>query len=606
MLLIFSFSGFELQYADKEALDCFKLTTDSVFCLFDIHPDLRSESFASELEGLLKHQQDKIERVLRFSHHDTGSATGRFRFSKISLGGHDFIEAVCEECSRQQKTSGSSNDMLYNAQKSLLASEKTMATIIDLAVDGVVIINDHGIIQGFNLAAEKIFGFSSVEAIGQNVSMLAPEPHRTKHDAYIKRFLSTRIPHIVGIGREVDAQRKNGDFFPIDLAVGEVRLESGSLFTGFIRDLSESRKLISERNSFFQMSLDMFCILDFAGVFKRVNPQWDDVMGYAPEDLQGQQLKDILHPDDLSANGNILDDILGGRNVLGRLLRLRQSDGGWRWILWNSTVDRANKAIYGVIRDITEQKRMLEELQHAKEEAERSSQAKGVFIAKMSHEFRTPLNSIIGFSRHLQKNLESKFSDRETLYLDRISRNGEALLKLINSILDFSRSENRHAEAEFNNVSLQELLAEVIDLMQVLIEEKHISLELVLPEDCLPVRTDAIKLRQIIQNIIDNAVKFSSDGPVRVELIADALQRAQRIDVVDTGPGIEADKLDLIFEAFQQADNRVARKYGGAGLGLAIARSFGGLIGVKIEVCSIPGKGSVFSIILPPQEESEK
>ncbi|MDD3146389.1 MAG: PAS domain S-box protein [Candidatus Riflebacteria bacterium] len=605
MLFIFSLSDFQLQYADKEALERFKLSSESAFTLFDIHPDLQLESFRSELDALISRQQESIERVLRFSHPEAGKVTGRFRFSFITLGGHDFVEAVCEACSLKGQMHASDEDLLFSAQKSLLASEKTMATIIDLAVDGVVIINAHGIIQGFNRAAEKMFGFSNAEAIGQNVSMLAPEPHRSKHDSYIQRFLKTRIPHIVGIGREVDAQRKNGELFPIDLAVGEVRLESGSLFTGFIRDLSESRKLISERNSFFQMSLDMFCILDFQGTFKRVNPQWQDVMGYAPEDLQGQYLKDIIHPDDLSGNGHILEDILGGRNVLGRVLRLRQSDGSWRWMLWNSTVDRANRAIYGVSRDITEQKRILEELQNAKDEAERSSQAKGVFIAKMSHEFRTPLNSIIGFSRHLQKNIESRFSEREMLYLDRISRNGETLLKLINSILDFSRSENHHVETELTEVNLQDLLAEIIDLMQVLIEEKHIGLELVMPEVCVPFRTDAIKLRQIIQNIVDNAVKFTSDGQIKVELITDSIGIARRIDVTDTGPGIEADKLDLIFEAFQQADNRVARKYGGAGLGLAIARSFAELIGASIEVCSITGKGSCFSIVLPDQEASE-
>ncbi len=592
-----------MQYADREALDRFKIGSESEFRLFDIHPDLKVESFRCELQELLQGKIESIERVLRFTHIETDSVTGRFKFSHISLGGHDFIEAICIACSLKQKLPENS-DLLYHAQQSLLISEKTMATIIDLAVDGVVIINDRGIIQGFNRAAEKMFGFSSTEAIGQNVSILAPEPHRSKHDSYIQRFLTTRIPHIVGIGREIDAQRKNGDLFPIDLAVGEVRLANGSLFTGFIRDLSESRKLISEHNSFFQMSLDLFCILDFSGVFRRVNAQWFDGMGYETGELHGQHISNIIHPEDLLCDGNKFSEVIAGRSVFGRVMRLRHKNGSWRWMLWNSTVDRANKATYGVIRDITEAKRMLEELQQAKADAERSSQAKGVFIANMSHEFRTPLNSIIGFSRHMQKNLESRFSPREMLYLERVCRNGEMLLKMVNSVLDFSRSENHQLEVELSKVILPELIAEVIDLMHVMIEEKQVAVDLVLPEHCQPIVSDIVKLRQILQNLIDNAIKFSEGRPVKVELHVDAEAMPVRIDIIDSGPGIEEDKLKVIFEAFQQVDTRVARKYGGAGLGLSIARAFAGLIGAKIAVKSSPGQGSCFSIVFPDLKEN--
>lgn len=604
MLFIFSVQDFEMQYADKEAIAHFRLGEGTSFKLFDIHPDLQIPGFVNEISELSRGRLDRIERILSFDARDHQMFSGRLIFSLVKLGGHDFIEVVCE-CSRAKnpETSLEVSDMLVAAQKNLLISERTMATIVDLAVDGVVIIDDQGIIQAFNRAAERMFGYRCSEVLGRNVSLLAPEPHRSKHDSYIKRFLTTRIPHIIGIGREVDAQKKDGELFPIDLAVGEVRLETGSLFTGFIRDLSESRKLISERNSFFQMSLDLFCILGFDGLFRRVNPQWHDVMGYAPEDLQGKPLGDLIHPDDIGSDGQILREILGERNVFGRVMRLRQQNGDWRWLLWNSSVDRANRAIYGVSRDITEQKSMLEELQKAKAEAEKSSMAKGIFIAKMSHEFRTPLNSIIGFSRHLQKNTDNRFSERDMLYLDRILRNGETLLKMIVSILDFSRSESHQLRVESREVNLRELLEEIIDLMQVLIEERHVDIVLSVPEGCRTIFTDVVKLRQILQNLIDNAIKFSDNKPVKIEVVVDEQNQPGQIDVVDAGPGIEADKVDLIFEAFQQADNRIARKYGGAGLGLAIARSFAELLGMKIIVKSEPGRGSCFSVILSKNGE---
>ncbi len=590
-----------MQYADKEAMACFALEAGSSFCLFDIHEDLQISGFAKELDELRRGNITRIDRILQLSHAARGKVLGRFTFSCVSLGGQSFVEVVCENfCSAAEDKEPCVADLLRSTQKSLLISETTLATVVDLAVDGIVIINGRGIIQGFNRAAENLFGFSRSEALGQNVSMLMPEPHRSRHNGYIQRYLSTGIPHILGTRLEIEAQRKDGRNFPIELAVGEVKLETGHLFTAFIRDISESRKLISERNSFFQMSLDLFCILGFDGVFKRVNPQWQDVMGYAPDELHGKAFADIIHPDDLAANHSILPEIVGGRNVFGRVMRLRQKDGAWRWMLWNSSVDRENQAIYGVSRDITEQKQILEELQQAKAEAERSSRAKSFFIAKMSHELRTPLNSIIGFSRHLQKNLENRFSEREMLYLDRITRNGETLLKLINDILDFSRSENHQIGIESTEINLAELLAEIIDLMQVLIEEKRANVELSIAPGCLPIKSDPVKLRQIIQNLLDNAVKFSEGKPVVVELLTGADLRPSRINIKDFGPGIEPADLDLIFEAFQQADNRFARKYGGAGLGLAIARSFADLLSLKIEVISTPGTGSCFSIIFPP------
>jgi PAS domain S-box-containing protein len=606
LLFIFSSADLEMQYADKEAMACFGLDAHAGFRLFDIHSDLCVPGFVKELDELRRGNIARIDRILHLSHALRGEIVGRFAFSVVNLGGHEFVEVVCENfCSTFETTDQFVSDLLQSTQKSLLISEKTLATIVDLAVDGIVIINERGIIQGFNRAAENIFGFSRSEALGQNVAILMPEPHCSKHDAYIQRYIATGIPHIIGHCREIEARRKDGRVFPIELSVGEVKVETGSLFTGFVRDLSESRKLISERNSFFQMSLDLFCIIGFDGVFKRVNPQWQDVMGYAPDELHGQTLESLIHPDDLAERSNIATEIIGGRNVFGRVLRLRQKNGDWRWMLWNSSIDRDNQAIYGVSRDITEQKKILEELQQAKAEAERSSRAKSFFIAKMSHEFRTPLNSIIGFSRHLQRNVENRFSEREMLYLDRITRNGETMLRLINDILDFSRSENRQIGIESTKVNLGELLAEIIDLMQVIIEEKHINVELVISQNCLEISTDPVKLRQIIQNLLDNAVKFSEGKPVMVELLAGPDSRPSRINIKDSGPGIEAEDLGHIFEAFQQADNRFARKYGGAGLGLAIARSFADLLGLKIEVSSVPGQGSCFSVIFPPTTGGE-
>jgi len=495
---------------------------------------------------------------------------------------------------------------LQEVEDRLRVSEKTMASIIELAVDGVVIIDQNGIVQGFNRAAEKMFGLRAAEILGKNVSMLMPEPHRHLHNGYIQRYLASGIPHIVGIGRQVDALRSDGTLFPIDLAVGEVKLASGSLFTGFVRDLSEARKIESERNSFFQMSLDLFCIIDMKGIMRRTNSQWLDLMGYFPAEIEGQSLISFIHPEDIEDKSSFISENLSGRNILGRVMRLRQSDGRYRWILWNSTVDRENSAVYGVGRDITEQKKILEELESARGEAERSSRARGAFIAKMSHEFRTPLNSIIGFSKHLQKNVDNHFNPRELLYLDRIASNGNTLLRLVNNVLNFAKAEAGFVEVQNQQVNLAELIHEVIDLMQILIEEKQVELRLDIPGGCEPVLSDPIKLRQIIQNLVDNAMKFSDNKPVEIRMIADSDRNPRRLEIIDSGPGIAEDQLVVIFEAFQQGDNSVARKYGGAGLGLSIARSFADLLNLKLEVKSQLGSGSCFSIVFSEERKSDE
>jgi PAS domain S-box-containing protein len=590
LLFVFRLDKLSLHFTDADMSNA-EISSSGVM-LADIFPQLSYESLIRQINA-----PDFSGFTRKMPMHWQGKKQcGVFSVARKLIDGLDSIEISGEWLDEHGQNTHAVTE------SSLLVSERTLATIIELAVDGIVIIDQQGIVQGFNQAAEKMFDYNACEVLGCNVSMLAPEPHRRRHDEYMQRYLNTRIPHIIGIGRQVEAQRRDGSLFPVDLAVGEVRLESGSLFTGFIRDLSESRKLESERNSFFLMSLDLFCILGFDGRFRRVNPQWQDVMGYAPGELEGSELAALIHPDDIGASGQLLTDILGVRNIVGRVMRLRKKNGDYLWMLWNSSVDRANQAVYGVSRDITEQRRILEELQGAKLEAERSSAAKSVFIAKMNHELRTPLNSIIGFSRHLQRHAE-QFTPKEMLFLERISRNGESLLQLINTILDYSRSESGFAEIHPEKVNLADLIAEVIDLMQVLIEEKGIEIELRIPPVCCEISTDQVKLRQIIQNLIDNAVKFSERSRVIIEVTVDRDNFPEKVAVTDSGPGIAHDQLDVIFEAFQQGDNSLARRYGGAGLGLAIAKSFADLLDIAISVDSKVGLGSTFTLHLKNREE---
>src|ERR1051326_7149516 len=222
----------------------------------------------------------------------------------------------------------------------------------------------------------------------------------------------------------------------------------------------------------------------------------------------------------------------------------------------------------------------------------------------MSHELRTPLNSVIGFTNILLKNKAQNLRPEDLSFLERIVANGKHLLGLINQILDLSKIEAKKVELETSTVALSDLICEVLAQFESQVKGKEVALLSQLPPVIAPLVTDAVKLKQVIINLVANALKFTEHGSVTVRVTAEAnTNRPTRIDVIDTGIGIAQDRLSAVFEAFQQADASTARKYGGTGLGLTISQALCELMGYPLEVQSEVGKGSTFSIVLVSRAE---
>jgi PAS domain S-box-containing protein len=324
-----------------------------------------------------------------------------------------------------------------------------------------------------------------------------------------------------------------------------------------------------------------------------------DTLGYKKEELGHINLFDIIHPDNISHCKHIFERVMQGENFVEMEAKFITKSGKPIIVSGNANCRFENGipiATRSIFRNITESKQAAEDLRKAKEEAEAANRAKSQFLANMSHELRTPLNSVIGFTNILRKNKDGLFSGQDLVYLERIFINGKHLLELINDVLDLSKIEAGRTELEVEQFDFVDLLNDVLYQFESLVREKKISLEPQMTSSTIPLESDPGKLKQVLINLIGNAVKFTNEGTVTVRVVTDEKNQLHRIDVVDTGIGIPQDRLDAIFHAFQQADTSTSRKYGGTGLGLAISKSMCELMDYRLTVDSTVEKGSTFSI----------
>ncbi len=382
-----------------------------------------------------------------------------------------------------------------------------------------------------------------------------------------------------------------------------------------VTDLKRAQSAVAESEGRFRLLADsvsdIIIRIDPAGLITFVSPSCRQIIGFDPEELMGSYIGERVHPDDkVRVMGAMRDLVRARRARLAEPMayRSRHKDGHWVWLEINPTLTfdehtGAPVEFIDVIRDVSQAKAVAAQLELARGRAEAAAAAKSEFLANMSHELRTPLTSIIGFSRLLR--------EREDLgadaghYVKRIHDASEALLSVVNDVLDFSKLEAGQVNLDAHPFSPEALLTDTVELVALQAESKGIDLILTVDPAVPPVILgDLTRLRQVVLNLLSNAVKFTAEGGVSIQAgyVAEAGDQGRlRISVTDTGAGIPADRLDRLFQRFSQAETSINRTHGGTGLGLAICKGLVELMGGTIGVETQDGRGSTFWFDLPAQ-----
>jgi PAS domain S-box-containing protein len=518
-----------------------------------------------------------------------------------------FERRVAEERAAQAEALELQNQELLAQADALGRGEALFRSLVDTAGSAIVGLDMEGKVFEWNREAETLFGVPRAEAIGQPYAEAFVTPqHRSRMRGGIATVLGGEpLRNLVG-----PVKGRNGDQRTVLWNITPLRATAGAPAHGLIaaglditeREASDERfRVLFERSSDAHLLYDEHGVLDCNDATLRMlrADSKEMVLGRTPIDLSPRRQSD-----------GRLSVIVGEQ--MRQLARLRgyhrfewthqRMDGSPFLVEITLTPVRLNnrEVILAVWHDIAERKAVEDALRSTKDAAESANRTKSEFMTRMNHELRTPLTAIIGFSRVLLQGKEGSLAPGVSRYVDRIRVNGMHLLSLINQILDVAKVEAGRMELELESVSVDALVRDTLAMLDSTAEAKGLILRGDLPPRVALLVTDEGKLRQILINLVGNAIKFTNEGEVCVRVDVDPKTgRATSIVVSDTGIGIPADRQLKVFDPFEQGDSSTRRQFGGTGLGLSIVKTFAALIGARITVESKVGQGTTFTLLLP-------
>jgi PAS domain S-box-containing protein len=510
------------------------------------------------------------------------------------------------------------------AEEALLKAGALQSAIFNSANFSSIATDEKGVIQIFNVGAERMLGYAAAEVMNKITPADISDPQEVIARA---KALSAELGTPITPGfealvfkasrgiediYELTYIRKDDSRFAAMVSVTALRDEQGSII-GYLligtdntarKQVEAERMLLDQRvrdqqfytRSLIESNIDALITTDPRGIITDINKQMEALTGCTRDELIGAPFKDYFTDPERAEAGIKL--VLGEGKVTDYELTARARDGKETVVSYNATTfhdrDRKLQGVFAAARDVTERKRYEQSLQQA-------NRAKSIFLANMSHELRTPLNAILGYSEMLHEEAVEKHLDEFGSDLERINAAGKHLLALINDILDLSKIEAGKMEVFLEDFNIAALVNEIASTVRPMVEKNSNTLHIECATDLGAMHADQIKVRQGLFNLLSNAAKFTKDGSISMDASREVMDDEDWIvfRVADSGIGLSQEQIVKLFQDFTQADASTTRKFGGTGLGLALTRRFCQIMGGDVSVHSILGEGSIFTIKLP-------
>lgn len=597
-------------------------------------PEAKTPLSTEQMESLI-HPDDRPGFLQKLHDSLNPKGTGEFeeehRLLKMDGGicwvktkGRTFFVGEGEE-RRALAASGVVMDITASraAQQALAESREELAELVDSAIEGIITIDPDQHIVRFNPAAARMFRCSAEEALGTNLERFIPERHRAKHREGVQKFAEGSIPaHILGKKGDFMALRADGTEFPFEASIARVELDNCCQMTIFMRDISdrvEAEKAMRQSKEFMELAVRGASLGIWVWNLKTGEVTWNDrcyeLFGIpVGEPMTFERFWGTVHPNDRERFQAALKASMEEGKEFNVERQAVWPDGSLHWIeslgRYLLDDDGSPLGLRGVVMDIEERKRLEEllvdrntvleacvdertaQLRRTNEALERSNLQLQEFAFVAAHDLQSPLRSIAGFAQLLKKEYDGRFDLQADEWLNHLVRSAHRMRDIIHDILAYSRLESQggaFGRTDFN---------EVFDAVKVALEEPIREAGALVTRTDLPtVRGDRSQLAQLLQNLVDNAIKYHGEEAPKVHVSAKREGQEWVISVRDNGIGIAEKHQDTIFEIFRRLHGQ--DKYPGTGIGLAICRRVVQRHGGRIWTESEPGVGSTFNFTLP-------